>query len=108
MAQGNRPDRVAEEIRQHQCSEQVDDDRLREHDREREERPVLVVAQAEHRPPRLHGDHQHEDRPRDRRPVRAQSRACLHEPAETLQHLGDREAEDDRQQDREIVEGVHY
>src|SRR5689334_5375250 len=99
--------RVAKNIRQHQRCEQIQNDRLHQHRGKFEEGPVGVIAKAEHRPPRLHRNYDDQNRPEHRRPVIAQARARLHEAAKTLEYLRDRKAEDQRNQNRQIAEGIH-
>src|SRR6185437_2331849 len=95
------------DVRQYQAGQQVQRNGLRQHDGEAKEAPIMPEAQVVHRPPHLHVEHQQQDGPGDAWPVVANARAGQHQAAKTLQHLGDRQAQDDRQQHGEVTESVH-
>src|ERR1700730_2851816 len=64
-------------------------------------------AQAETRPPRLNGDEEREPGPDQGRDVQFHLCPGQNEPTQALQDLGNSQPEDDREEDREIVKGVH-
>src|SRR5215469_880280 len=84
------------------------EDHLEEDHRERQEVPVGSLAKVEARPPRLRRKEQDEDAPDEGRIGEPHPAASEEERPVALEDLGDRKAEDDREKDRQIAEGVHH
>jgi len=82
-------------------------DRLQHDDNEGQEGPITARAQAETRPPHLNGNEEREPGPDHGREVELHLRPGQDEPAQALQDLRDRQPNDDREEDREVVKGFH-
>jgi len=65
------------------------------------------MAQAEHRPPHLHVDHQQHGSPKERKPIGANAIAMPDDPSNRSQDLGEPQTNNDRQKNRQVCEGVH-
>ena len=95
-------------IRINKTGEQIENDDLGEEDGEAAKVPIVLVAQAEHRPPSLHADEKKKGGPPLYRPKRTDARTREHASAHPDKDLRDSQADNKRKQDREITEFVHY
>jgi hypothetical protein len=91
---------------QHQRGDHVQADRVHHDHTECDEAPMLDGAQVVHRPHDCTSTTSSSSAHVTAECVHAQARACLHQPAQTLQDLRDREAEDNREQHRQIAERI--
>ena len=98
---------VPGDVRQNQGRGHVHADRLQYDDEECYEGPMGARAHSETRPPRLNSDEEHCPGSGQGWKVELHLRSSQDEPPQALQDLRDCQPEDDREQDREIVKGVH-
>lgn len=68
---------------------------------------IHVGAHAETRPPSLEGKEKRKSRPDESWSIELDLPPCQDQSTKALQDVLDREPEDDREQDREVVKGVH-
>src|SRR5207248_4421945 len=100
-------DFCAERVRQSEGSEQIKQDGLEQKNRELKKSPTMPPAITKHRPPGLDIDDQKKQGPPDRRPVDAHAIPRINHVAQTLEQLGDAQAENDGENDCEITELIH-
>src|SRR5206468_2473751 len=99
--------RLVDLLRQYDRRRHVKTDRLQQHQEEGQKSPVLKQTKAEHGPPDLHVDEQQRPGPEQWGPVHADPIAMTDQPSTRGEDLREAKPDDDREQDREVAEGVH-
>src|SRR5438270_4126223 len=94
------------EVGKDERCQHVEQDHLQEDHCEREEVPMLTIAKAEACPPRLRRKQQQKTAPDQHWNGEPDPAAGKEDGAIALKHLRNRQAKDDREEDREIAEGV--
>src|SRR5690349_3733459 len=93
--------------RQSEGSEKIEEDRLEQKDSELEKGPGMSAAILKHCPPRLHIDDEQQHRPSNRGAVDPDAVARINDLAESLEQLSHAQAENDRENNREIPKLIH-